>query len=138
MSLYLLDTNVCVFYLRQRDPGLIQRIKMHRPDEIRLCSIVVAELHFGAFRSLPQFQAANLTLLAHFLPLFVSVPFTDAAAEVFGRIRADQMAGGAMLGPYDLQIAAIALAENLVLVTHNTREFSRVPGLPLEDWQTVP
>jgi tRNA(fMet)-specific endonuclease VapC len=138
LSLYLLDTNACVLYLRQRDPGLIQRIKMHRPDEIRLCSVVVAELYFGAFRSPSQYQAANLSLLAHFLPLFVSVPFTDTAAEIFGRIRADLTAHGLTLGPYDLQIAAIALAENLILVTHNTREFSRVSGLQIEDWQTIP
>jgi tRNA(fMet)-specific endonuclease VapC len=134
----LLDTNVCVLYLRQRDPGLIQRIKMHRPDEIRLCSVVVAELDFGADRSPPQYQTANLALLANFLPLFVSVPFTDAAAELFGRIRADVTARGVTLGPYDLQIAAIAKAENLILITHNTRKFGRVPGLQLEDWRTIP
>ena len=138
MSLYLLDTNACVLYLRQRDPGLIQHFGVHRPDEIRLCSVVVAELYFGAFRSPQQYQAANLSLLAQFFPQFISVPFTDAAAEIFGRIRANVMARGVMLGPYDLQIVAIALAENLILVTHNTREFSRVPGLQIEDWQTIP
>ncbi len=77
-------------------------------------------------------------MLAGFLPLFVSLPFNDVAAEVFGRIRADVTARGVTLGPYDLQIAAIALAESVTLVTHNTGEFSRVPGLQIEDWQTVP
>jgi tRNA(fMet)-specific endonuclease VapC len=112
----LLDTNACILYLRQRDPGLIQHIKSHRPGEIRLCSVVVAELYFGVFRGPPQYQVANLSLLAPFLPLFVSAPFTDAAAEIFGRIRADVTARGVTLGPYDLQIAAIAPAENLVLL----------------------
>jgi tRNA(fMet)-specific endonuclease VapC len=111
---------------------------MHRPDEIRLCSVVVAELFFGAFRSPAQYQSRNLALLATFLPLFVSLPFDDSAAEVFGRIRADLTARGVIIGPYDLQIAAIALAQNLTLVTHNTREFGRVPGLQIEDWQTIP
>ena len=138
MSLYLLDTNACVLYLRQRDPGLTQRIQMHRPDEIRLCSVVVAELYFGAFRSPPQYQAHNFDLLGQFLPIFASLPFDDAAAPIFGRVRADLTAVGATLGPYDLQIAAIALAHNVTLVTHNTREFSRVPQLQLEDWQTIP
>jgi tRNA(fMet)-specific endonuclease VapC len=138
VSPYLLDTNACILYLRQRDPGLIQRIKTHQPNEIRLCSVVVAELFFGAFRSPPKYRSTNLALLAQFLPLFVSLPFTDAAAEIFGRIRADVAARGVMLGPYDLQIAAIALAENLTLVTHNIREFGRVTGLRIEDWQTIP
>ena len=89
MSLYLLDTNACILYLRQRDPGLIQRVQSHRPDEIRLCSVVVGELYFGAFRSPPKYQAANLALLAQFVPLFISLPFDDTAAEIFGRVRAD-------------------------------------------------
>ena len=138
MSPYLPDTNACILYLRQSDPGLIQRIKMHRPDEIKLCSVVVGELYFGAFRSPPKYQAANLALLAQFLPLFASFPFEDTAAEIFGRIRADVVTRGMTLGPYDLQISAVALAENLTLVTHNTGEFSRVPGLRIEDWQTIP
>jgi len=79
-----------------------------------------------------------LALLASFLPLFASLPFDDVAAEIFGRIRADVTARGVTLGPYDLQIAAIAQAKELTLVTHNTREFVRVPGLEIEDWQTIP
>ena len=70
-----------------------------------------------------------------FLVQFVSLPFDDDAAEVYAIIRARLEAQGTPIGPYDLQIAAIALANNLILVTHNTREFSRVPGLLLEDWE---
>ena len=120
MSLYLPDANACVLDLRRRDPGPIPHIRMHRPDEVRLCSVVVAELDFGASRSPPQYQVANLHLLGPFLPLSLSVPFTDAAAEIFGRIRADVTARGVMPGPYDLQIAAITPAENLISVTYST------------------
>ena len=66
---------------------------------------------------------------------FVSLPFDDAAAEVYGRIRAALEAAGTLIGPYDLQIAAIALANDLTLITHNIREFGRVAGLRIEDWE---
>jgi tRNA(fMet)-specific endonuclease VapC len=135
LSIYLLDTNVCIEYLRNRDPLLVQRIRARPPAEIRLCSVVHAELYYGAYKSPPQHQGANLGLLVKFLPLFVSLPFDDLAAEVFGRIRADLAARGLMIGPYDLQIASIALVHGLILVTNNTREFSQVPGLPTEDWK---
>jgi tRNA(fMet)-specific endonuclease VapC len=98
---------------------------------------VVAELYFGAFRSPPEYQSHNLKLLDQFLPIFTSHPFDDAAAQIFGQIRADLMAIGGTLGPYDLQIAAIALRHDMTLVTHNTREFCRVPSLRFEDWQTI-
>lgn len=138
MTIYLLDTNTCIQFLRNRDRALIARIQSQPPDEIRLCSVVQAELYYGAYKGPPAFQAANLALLARFLPRFQSLPFDDAAAEVFGRVRADVASRGVMLGPYDLQIAAIALVHGLTVVTHNTREFSQVAGLAIEDWQTTP
>ena len=70
-----------------------------------------------------------------FLVPFVSLPFDDSAAEVYGRVRAQLEAAGTPIGPYDLQIAAIALANDLVLVTHNTQEFSRISGLRIVDWE---
>ncbi len=70
-----------------------------------------------------------------FLTLFVSLPFDDVTALTYGRIRAELAANGTPIGPNDFQIAAIALTHNLILVTHNTREFSRVSGLVIEDWE---
>jgi tRNA(fMet)-specific endonuclease VapC len=66
---------------------------------------------------------------------FQSLPFDDRAADEYGRIRAYLTGLGALIGPNDLLIASIALANGLILVSHNTREFSRVPGLKLDDWQ---
>lgn len=129
---FLLDTNVCVEYLRKKNANVINHIHSHRPDELRLCSIVVGELYFGAFKS-PN-PPANLALLATFLPVFLSLPFDDLAAEFYGQVRADLQAKGTPIGPNDLMIAAIALANDLTLVTHNTAEFSRVTGLKLVDW----
>lgn len=99
-----------------------------------ICSVVKAELFYGANRSNnPQ---RTLALQQKFLNNFVSLPFNDAAAIIFGEIRSSLSAKGTPIGPYDLQIAAIALANNLILVTHNTREFSRIADLRLEDWET--
>jgi tRNA(fMet)-specific endonuclease VapC len=94
--------------------------------------VVKAELLYGAHRSARPDE--NLRTLDTLFQAFQSVPFDDVAAEHYGRIRAELAAQGTPIGPNDLLIAATALAYNLVLVTHNTREFSRVPGLIVEDW----
>jgi tRNA(fMet)-specific endonuclease VapC len=130
---YLLDTNTCIEYLRIRDPGVVTKIRTTPPNELRLCSVVLAELYHGAYKS--HYPTANLSLLAKFVPQFHSLPFDDPAAEMYGRLRALLAAQGSLIGPYDLQIAAIALTNQLVLVTHNIHEFARVPGLTVEDWQ---
>jgi tRNA(fMet)-specific endonuclease VapC len=129
---FLLDTNTCVAYLPKSNANVINHIQGRPPDELRLCSVVVAELYFGAFKS-PQ-PAKNFALLATFLPMFLSLSFEDQAAKVYGQVRADLEAKGTPIGPNDLMIAAIALARDLTLVTHNTAEFGRVPGLKLVDW----
>jgi tRNA(fMet)-specific endonuclease VapC len=82
-----------------------------------------------------QTPSKNLAKLAPFLTQFVILPFDSTAAKEFGRIRAKLAKAGTPIGPYDLQIAAIAIANGLKLVSHNTREFSRVAGLQLEDWE---
>jgi tRNA(fMet)-specific endonuclease VapC len=133
---YLLDTNVCVEYLRRRNSAVVQRIAATPAGDVRLCSVVKAELYHGAHRS--QQAQGNLVKVENFVRQFVSLPFDDAAAREYGRLRADLESRGALIGPHDLQIAAIALIHNLTLVTHNTKEFSQVPGLTLEDWQATP
>lgn len=80
-------------------------------------------------------EAANRALVSGLLAQFASVPFDDAAAEEYGKLRAYLSSAGQLIGPNDLLIAAIALANGLTLVTHNTAEFSRVPGLTIDDWQ---
>ncbi len=101
--------------------------------DIRLCAPVKAELLYGALRSADP--AKNLLRVGNFVQPFAGLPFDDLAADRFARLRRDLESQGTMIGPYDLQIAAIALANALTLVTHNTKEFSRVPGLILEDWE---
>jgi tRNA(fMet)-specific endonuclease VapC len=131
--IYLLDTNVCVQYLNGRSEAIRERIQQTDADDIAVCSIVKAELFYGAQRS--QHLERTLARQQQFLNLFLSLPFDDEAAMIYGRICANLAAQGTPIGSNDVQIAAIAFANDLTLVTHNTNEFSRVEGLPLEDWE---
>jgi tRNA(fMet)-specific endonuclease VapC len=102
------------------------------PADIFLCSIVKAELYYGAYKSARP--SANLALIEQLASDFQSLPFDDLDAESYGRIRADLARQGRMIGPNDLLIAAIALRRQMTFVTNNTKEFSRVNGLILDDW----
>lgn len=130
---YLLDSNAWIAYLRGRNPLVTQRIQQQAAD-IALCSVVLGELFYGAYHSGPANQSANLALIGQLRARFSSVPFDDQAAEHYGLVREHLASLGAPIGPNDLMIAACALARGLKVVTHNTTEFSRVPGLALEDW----
>ena len=135
MTIYLLDTNTCVHYIRKRNLHVLRRVQALPPQEIRLCSIVQSELYYGAYKGLPAYRPANLGLLALFFSQFTTLPFDLPAADVTGRIRAYLESLGTPIGPYDLQIAAIAVVHGLTVVTHNIAEFSRVPSLTVEDWE---
>lgn len=132
---YLLDTNAWVGWLRQNQPALVQRIEQAEASDLMLCSVVVGELIYGVERSGPTHRAVNLTLVTQLRATYTSIAFDDRAAELYGPVRADLTARGQTIGPNDLMIAAIALANGCTLVTHNTAEFGRVPGLAIEDWQ---
>ncbi len=131
---YLLDTNTCIEILNGRNPQVRQRFAAMPPSALVVCAIVKAELYRGAYRS--SHRAANLALLHDFFKPLQSIPFDDQAADVYGRIRAELESQGTPIGPYDLLIAALALAHNLTVVTHNVKEFGRVKGLPIVDWET--
>jgi tRNA(fMet)-specific endonuclease VapC len=133
--IYLPDTNAWISYLRRKNTALVQRFQQTDPADLRLCSVVLGELFYGVHHGPQPYQAQNLTLLTQLRQQFASLPFDDRAAEEYGKLRADLAARGTLIGPNDLMIAAIAMASGSVLVTHNTAEFRRVPGLTLEDWQ---
>jgi tRNA(fMet)-specific endonuclease VapC len=129
----LLDTNTCVEYLRHGTASKVEaRLRLAPPGSVVLCWVVVAELLYGAWRS--SNPPTTRTKVLAFTSQFKSLPFDDVAAEAYGQLRAHLAAGGQLIGPYDLQIASIGLASGLIVVTHNTKEFSRVPGLVIEDW----
>jgi len=133
MSRYLLDTNTCIALMKE-NAGVVARIREVGMESLVLCAPVKAELWFGACKS--QRVAENQDRLRQFFNDLPSLPFDDTAAERYGEIRATLAVQGKSIGPYDLQIAAIALSGNLIVVTSNVGEFSRVPGLAVENWQS--
>lgn len=130
---YLLDTNACIHHLRFPTSSVARRMATLQRTEIAVCSVTKSELFYGSMRS--QTPTQSLRKQQDFLVQFVSLPFDDQAAAVCGRIRGQLANQGMSIGPFDSLIAAIAVSHDLVLVTHNTGEFSRVEGLVLEDWQ---
>jgi tRNA(fMet)-specific endonuclease VapC len=130
---YLLDTNACIAYLNGKSERLKQKMQEIDISNIYLCSIVKTELFYGVARS--QFPERNQQKLLRFFSEFNSFPFDDHAAEIAGQIRAQLNQQGTPIGPHDVLIAAIALSQHLVLVTHNTQEFSRIKELKIEDWE---
>jgi tRNA(fMet)-specific endonuclease VapC len=130
---FLLDTNTCIRYLNGRSLAVFQRLNNTPEADICVCSVVKFELRYGALRS--KHMEKTLAQQEEFLSRWKSLPFDDAAHIYSAKIRADLARVGTPIGPYDLLIAAIALANNLVVITHNTDEFGRVVGLRIEDWE---
>lgn len=128
---HLLDTNI-VIALIKGDAMAHRHMRQHHAHAIGLPVMVMQELYFGAYKSHPAKMAGNLQNIAH-LRLDV-LDFDVSDAEQAGQLRATLAQQGTPIGPYDALIAAQAHTRDLTLVTHNTREFARVPGLRVEDW----
>jgi len=131
---WLLDTNVCIRYVNGRSPAIRRRLDSTSSASICTCSIVKAEMHFGALKSYDPDNA--LARHREFLSRFRSLSFDDSAAEHYGSIRAELSKRGLMIGSNDLLIAAICVANQLTLVTHNVSEFSRIACLAIDDWES--
>jgi len=131
--IYLLDTNVCIKLLNKNNIAVVNKLKNHQPEEIYLSTIVQFELYYGAYKSSRLEQ--NLARLERFFSQFTIVPFDEKSAKIAGKIRTELNKVGTPIGVYDLQIASIALANNLILVTHNIKEFGRIQNLKYEDWE---
>jgi tRNA(fMet)-specific endonuclease VapC len=135
MSGYLLDTNAWIALLKNQ-PRVVEGVRRVGVEALHLCSPVWSELWFGACNS--QRVAQNQQRIRELAAHIPSLPFDDRAAEHCGELRAFLARQGRPIGPYDLQIAAIARSASLCLVTRNVSEFSRVPGLVVENWQAGP
>lgn len=122
MTTYLLDSNVCIAVMRGKKPHVTARLFAEKPTDLRVCSIVVAELTVGAIRS--RSPATELQKVATFLAPYTRLGFGDVEARKYAEIRANLETRGELISDMD------------TLVTHNTAEFGRVPGLSLEDWET--
>jgi tRNA(fMet)-specific endonuclease VapC len=129
---YLLDTDICVFLIRRQSRALIRRIIARPVSDFAVSQITVAELHYGAEKSLAPLE--NWQATEELLVSLALLDFDYDAAITYGSIRRELEAAGTPIGALDMLIAAQALSRDLVLLTHNLKEFKRVPGLTVEDW----
>ncbi len=129
---HLLDTNTCIFFLNRTSERIISQFKKFSPSGIKLPSITVAELFYGAEKS--KAKKKNRTIVENFVSTFEIIPFDEKCCKTYAKIRASLEKVGAPIGPMDLLMASISLANNFTLITNNVREFRRVKGLKLENW----
>lgn len=129
---YMLDTNICIYAIKNRPERVLERIKSSLPEGLCISAITLSELEYGAAKSAsPERNRAAILRLLFVLEV---LPFDDRAAIEYGAIRAGLESRGTPIGPLDTLIAAHARSAGLVLVTNNVREFIRVPGLRVENW----
>jgi tRNA(fMet)-specific endonuclease VapC len=129
----LLDTNICIHIINARPVEVLQRFRQYRMGEIGVCSVVAAELAYGVAKSGSR---RNREALEMFMAPLIILPFDEASIWVYGDLRAELERRGTPIGSLDTMIAAHALSQQAPLVTNNTREFARVPGLQLQNWVT--
>ena len=129
---YMLDTNIIAYAKNNRPESVLQRFMEHRPEDMCISAITMAELEYGICKS--SKPAQNRLALMMFLSEIQVVPFDGDAAQEYGSIRAELTAKGTPIGANDLLIAAHARSLGLTLVTNNGREFERVSGLVVENW----
>ena len=129
---YLLDTNTCIYFLNGSSENIIARMKELSPADIKLSSITVAELFFGAEKSMAKKK--NWAIVQSFTGTFEQIPFDARCCQNYAKIRAKLEKSGEPIGPMDLLIASISITHNLKLVTNNVNEFKRIKSLNLENW----
>ena len=129
--LYMLDTCICVDYLHAKNEKLLRKVRSCSHD-VEISAIVAAELLHGAYHS--KRIEENMRTTIELISNFDVVPFGEAEADAYGRILDSLERKGQVICSNDIMIAATALVRNAVLVTNNTREFSRIDGLKLDDW----
>ena len=128
---YFLDTDICIYYLNG-EQSVIDGIQRLSPDKVKISAIVQAELIEGALAT--PHSKRNLDIIEAFCSPFEIVPFCHQCALQYGHIRHHLRVKGAMIGPNDLIVAATVLAHHGTLITHNTKEFHRVPDIKLHDF----
>jgi len=131
---FLLDTNICIYALKNRPPEVLHRLRTVGPSRVAISVITALELRHGAEKSRNSIETHRK--LDHFLSPISTIAFDEAAALVGAKIRAALQRKGCPIGDFDVLIAAQALSLEMVLVSNNLREFSRVPNLRYENWVT--
>lgn len=128
----MLDTNICIYVIKNKPESVINRFLQHNPDELCISAITYAELLHGVEKS--QAIEKNRFAMTMFLSPITILEFDNYAAEEYGKIRANLEKKGVPIGPMDMLIAGHARSKNLILVTNNVKEFNRVENLKIENW----
>jgi tRNA(fMet)-specific endonuclease VapC len=131
MLAYMLDTNICIYVMKNYPQNLRERFNS-LAEQLCISSITLGELHFGAEKSLRRID--NLAAIEHFVARLDVLPFDAKAAAHYGQVRAELERSGTPCGPHDMQIGGHARSQGLIIVTNNIREFSRMPGIRVENW----
>ncbi len=132
MVTHLIDSDICVHFLGGRAPAVRRKFLAVDRGRLAISAVAAAELWYGVWASTRV--AENLAALEEFVKTIAILPFDRGCAVEYGKVRAHLRRQGISVGPNDLLIASTALAHDLTLVTANTREFGRIPGLRLDDW----
>lgn len=131
MLQYMLDTNICIYVIRNYPQELLVRFNA-LAEQLCISSITLGELHYGAEKSARRLQ--NLQAIEHFSARLDVLPFSAKAAAHYGQVRAELERAGTPVGLHDMLIGAHARSDGLIIVTNNRREFDRIPGLRVENW----
>jgi len=129
---FMLDTDLCIALIKRKPAKMLDKLTSHAPGDVGLSTVSLAELRYGVAKS-AQKERNSQALDEFLLPLEIA-DFDEMSAGSYGEVRAALEKAGTPIGPLDTQIGAHALSLGAVLVTQNTREFRRIPGLAVEDW----
>jgi tRNA(fMet)-specific endonuclease VapC len=130
--MYLLDTNICIYAIKNKPISVLEKIKENSKLGIYISSLTIAELEYGIENS--NRVKENRVSLIKFLSIFNILSFDDQDAIPYGKLKAKLKKEGTIIGPIDMLLAAQALSKDLILVTNNTKEFERIENLKLENW----
>ncbi len=129
---YLLDTNICIYIIKKKPESVIKRFEKLKSGSVAISTITLSELYYGVAKSLKPDE--NMIALLEFISPLEVLEFTNVDALIYGKIRNSLEKKGSPIGAMDLLIASIAKGRDLILVTNNTKEFSRIPDLKIDNW----
>lgn len=132
MKKYLLDTNICIYSLKNNNQNIVKNFILHEDDDIYISIFTIAELLLGLEKG--KFSKTQINNTKEFISKFEVVYFGVKEAEIYAKIRANLEKNGCSIGAMDTLIASVALANDLTIVTNNEKEFQRVPNLKIENW----
>ena len=130
--MYMLDTNICIYIIKKRPKTVLEQLRKKKKKGLFISSITLAELEFGVENS--AYKRENKIALLEFLAIIEIKKFDENAAKAYGIIKKKLKTKSCIIGAMDLLIGAHAKSQNMILVTNNTGEFSRIDGLKVEDW----